>query len=109
MDKNKQEFLEGAKDFIEVYKLDPTEWLPVLEHDYDILTDLGFGCIPWLKGLLAFYISFDKNRSPLTIALGKFSLKPAFQYKATVKDSGWEFVSDSLDEVLNKIIEEAKS
>ena len=113
MDKNT--FLGHAKNFIERYSLDLDRDLPILARDYDTLIDLGFDYTPTSTGRLTFtlYLTGKAQHGPglsIVVAANDFdySKNILLYFACTIKTEYRSFTGNTLDELLNKIIEEAK-
>lgn len=112
---DKTTFLKDAQNFIEQDGLDLDRDLPILAHDYDTLIDLGFDYMPTSTGHLSFtlYLTDKALHGPslyiVVVANTSDPNKIILMYHAcTIKTEYHSFVGYTLDEVLNKIIEEAK-
>lgn len=118
----KNEFLEDIKVFTEFGKLNPSKYWPILEHDYDILIGLGFKYVRYMErsdgreAWLSFVIYLtDKTWHGPSLNIMILShlhdpQRPIVYYGYLNNAEGHiSFSEDTLEEVLNKIIEAANA
>ncbi len=118
----KNEFLEDIKVFTEFGKLNPSKYWSILEHDYDILIGLGFKYVRYMErsdgreAWLSFVIYLtDKIRYGPSLNIMILShphdpQRPIVYYGyLNNTECHISFSEDTLEEVLNKIIEAANA